>query len=849
VARHDLVFLSPPSDPQQYGIPLGNGEIGVLAWCEDTKLILAVNKSDLWDDAASGAFDGREEKGTTLRHACRCIIDFGHPVFDIFYLSDFECRLSLADGCMRMKLKGPFGNIGIEAFVVYDADVMCMRVETDMNEGFPVTVSMERYGSRSFGRWYVHIVRDPAIGLGGTDSWVSDKGAFLSQRLTSGNFACAFRADAGSGEARLSRKHAHGTEAAIRGEKKKSFDIYLTVTSPKADAGKEALEQEASLTLEKARSTGYDKLLVSHTEKWKAFWLRSYMDCGDDYLNNLWHLMMYYACSSQRGRYPGRFIHGLWGWSRDVQQWISYFHWNQQELYWALNAAGHHELCDSYLRYRYNSLPMCREDARSMLGVEGALLSDVADRKGHNSSGEKHNYTPIAEAALDFWRQYRFTGDKDFLREKALPYMREAAAFITSMLEKKEDGLYHAKPGTAYEGWIMVTDGAAMLGCAGSLLKALIEGIEEAGYEADAAKWKEILEHLAPLPVMEADESLISAGPDAQMCGGAFAGKRVGSNEFIACGIGVEDGKPKPARFPVENAGHGGTRGEAAPRTTREWVRLMNRGRGPAEPERTVYGKTLGVTDGIFPTAAYAPVFPSGWIGLKDKGSRLYDAAVNTVLACAPDCMGWDTLSIAMCRLGLGEEAARLLHDYPGRWQFYQNGFGHYGTSEVMLFDAFARFRVMEVGDVNSDERFCIPAWPFRHMGLESLGVIAATINESLLQSCDGVIRVAPAVRSGQRACFTLHAAGGFVVSAQIEAGKPVFVSIKSLRGGRCVFQNPWTEALMEIDMAAGQNLMVLPPDGVFPERTAEKPEQNKQPKIKIGSDSGTASLGLGRMY
>jgi hypothetical protein len=840
----------------QYGVPLGNGEIGALAWCEGSKLYIAVNKSDLWDDAAFGAFRNwardEEERSTTLRHACRLVIDFGQPVFDCFYLSDFECRLSLADGCLRLRLTGPFGTVRVEAFVAYDTDILCIHVETDMEEEFPLTVSMERYGSRAYAHWYVMAVRDPALGLEGTETWVSAHDMLVSQRLSSGTFGCCLRVVPRSeGGLVVSRKHSRMAEARVGGGKKTSFDLYFTVTSPHVGAGKEQVEQNCSALLNKAQAEGYGALFARHAERWKEFWSASYMESADDYVDNLWHLMMYYACSSQRGRYPGRFIHGLWSWSRDVQQWYFYFHWNQQEIYWALNAAGHHELCNSYLAYRFNSLPASCADAKALFDAEGAFVSDVADRRGYNSSAESKNYTPVAEIALDFWRQYRFTGDRNFLCERALPYMTEAAKFIRSMLEKKEDGLYHAKPGSAYEGWILVTDGAAMLGCAGSLFKALIQGMREAGEAAFGkdAEWQEILDHLAPVPVMEAERDIITPGPDSRLCGGPFAGKALASNEFIACGIGVKDGLAKPPRFTIDNAGHGGTRGEAPPRNTREWVRLMNRGRSPAEPEHSVAGKTLGAIDGIFPTAAYAPVFPSGWIGIKDQGSRLYDAAVNTVLACAPDCMGWDTLSIAMCRLGLGEEAAKLLNDYPARWQLYQNGFGHYGTSETVLAEMIARFRVMEVKDAGTDEQFLMETWPFRHMGLESLAVIAATASESLLQSHEGVIRVAPAVRSDQRACFTLHAAGGFVVSAQIEAGKPVFVVITSLWGGTCVVQNPWTGVVTEFAMTAGQRLTLLPPGEAFPKTTAKDPQPNSGPKVKIGSDSGTATLGLGRMF
>jgi len=126
----------------------------------------------------------------------------------------------------------------------------------------------------------------------------------------------------------------------------------------------------------------------------------------------------------------GRFIGGLWGWNRDVQPWNFYFHWNQQETYWPLSAAGHHDLLNSYLEYRFNGLPKAKADAKELLQADGAIVSDVCERRGYNSVSEFHNHTPVAEIALDFWRQYLFTRDNDFLRERALPYMLEAAPVL-----------------------------------------------------------------------------------------------------------------------------------------------------------------------------------------------------------------------------------------------------------------------------------------------------------------------------------------------------------------------------------------------------------------------------------
>ena len=85
ISQHDLVYHSPPHDPM-HGIALGNGDVGALVWTDDARLLIALNKCDLWDDATFDRFHNwsakEEEFCSTLRHAGRLVIDFRMPVFD-----------------------------------------------------------------------------------------------------------------------------------------------------------------------------------------------------------------------------------------------------------------------------------------------------------------------------------------------------------------------------------------------------------------------------------------------------------------------------------------------------------------------------------------------------------------------------------------------------------------------------------------------------------------------------------------------------------------------------------------------------------------------------------------------
>ncbi len=830
VSRHDLVYLTPPVDPMQ-GIPLGNGEIGALFWCEGSKIMAAVNKSDLWDDAAPGHFHNwskkEEDHSTTLRHACRVIIDFKFPVFDVMYLSGFEARLNLKDASLDIKSQTPFGEIKLKAFVDHETGILFYDLKTDLNENTPLEVAVERFGSRTYSHWYSQINRDASIGIDGTGAFADSDGVFIDHKLTRGTFAVGASVIQSGGLAiNYLREHSHRAVIQLSGNQKKEAQLAFAVTSPKTANPVPELKNTLSLAKEKGMGT----FMQSQTEIWESIWGRSFMDYGDDYLNNLWYLTMYYANASQGGNYPGRFTNGLWGWSRDVQNWNFYFHWNQQELYWPLNAAGHHGLVGPYLDFRFNSLPHAKKDAKELLGTSGAFISDVTDRRGYNSAGEKHNHTPIAEIALDFWRQYKFTCDKDFLKEKALPFIIEASRFYQSLFEKGTDGLYHAKEGTGYEGWIKLKDGLTELTYARALFSAALEALEETGTKLpEAEKWEDILEHLAPLPVVEAEKGAIARKGSSFILGkGFFKGGQVPGNKIMAAGWGIKE---------------------------KEWLKVYN----PVAD--TAINNGLKLLDGIFPSVPSSPVFPSGVIGLGQKGSEQFQEMKTTALLYGSEVTGWDPVPIVLARLGLTEELKTGLGRFPSRWQIYCNGWGHWGLEGEVNKDAGSFFRTNTVRDVNSEEKFQLPMWPFRHMSMESMSVLATAMNESLLQSYDGVLRVFPAAQNGR---FTLHAQGGFVVSAEKVSGEVQWICIQSLHGKPCKLQLPWDGAVFNSSLRnknnevrgelagfktkAGEVIMVYPQDKKIEGWIVLKEESQKNKGPKFHS-SGKAQLGLPKMF
>jgi len=840
ISQYDLVYLSPPVDPMQ-GIPLGNGEVGVLFWCEDSKIIAVVNKSDLWDDAAFGPFhnwDGKEEDySTTQRHACRIVIDFKLPVFNPLYVSGFKAKLNLADGSLSLEGSSPFGKVGLKAFVDHQSGNLFYELTSDLSENIPVEIAVERFGSRTFSHWYHQINRDASIGTTGTEAVADDNGAYITQKLSTGTFAAGGSVIRNNGlNVSYSREHSHSSVIQLSGSNRKEVQLAFSVTSPIAGNPVGELKNDLSV----AKDKGVESFKNANAESWKSIWNRSFMDYGDDYLNNLWYLTMFYANASQGGKYPGRFNNGIWSWSRDVQNWNFYFHWNQQQISWPLNAAGFPELVRPYLDFRFNSLPEAKKDAMKLFNSKGAFISDVTERRGYNSSGEKINHTPIAEIALDFWRQYQYTGDNNFLHEKALPFIIEAARFYESILVKQADGLYHAKEGSGYEGWIKLNDGLTELVYAKALFSASLEALNVAGTSlSEADKWKDILEHLAPLPVLKNDdETILKEGSGYKMNRGFFKGEASPTNEILAAGWGIKEQKMLVVYNPV--------------------------GKSDTIKSRFYPNNGLKLLDGIFPSVPSAPVFPSGVIGLAQKDDSIFKRATATTLLYGSEITGWDPVPVVMARLGMAKELAADLERFPGRWQIYCNGWGHWGLEDEVNKDAEWFFRTNKVVDVASkvkDQSFPLPMWPFRHMSMESMSVLATAMNESLLQSYDGTIRVFPAFPDNKTGRFTLHARGGFIVSSEIRAGMVQWISIKSILGNPCKLALPWNKAVLrsnlkksvqkitgpmeEIKTKINELIMILPEQTLW-SVTDEHPSNNE--KVKYHS-SGKTRLGIPRMY
>ena len=91
-----------------------------------------------------------------------------------------------------------------------------------------------------------------------------------------------------------------------------------------------------------------------------------------------------------------------------------------------------------------------RENARRLYGARGIFLNSRVSTTGLQ---QRYNTCPVyfwtagaAWIAHYYWEYYLYTGDKVFLLDRALPFMKEVALFYEDFLEMDGEGVYRFSP-------------------------------------------------------------------------------------------------------------------------------------------------------------------------------------------------------------------------------------------------------------------------------------------------------------------------------------------------------------------------------------------------------------------
>lgn len=621
--------------------------------------------------------------------------------------TDFKQRLSLYDGVVYTRAVTPEGTVVITSFATEGDDMLVVHV-VDGRKG-PVSRKL------TLSHWREDVkfsAEGGMVAMTSASGLLPDKPPVTGrpQPTTAVLAACAegiVARASGPEEKTVTLVLAEGGPV--------EYTLYFAAPAVKPDQG-DALAY-ARGRLDAAKQRGWRELLAEHKRYWADFWSKSALylagpDATAEYFAQLWYLNLYWAGCQSRGPYCPKFNGGNFLLEKDQRTWGgSYWYQNTREMFWCLPAANHPELVQPLYDLYKSLLPENRRMAKEHFHAGGIQVQETISQFGSGTGGPFTHLvlTDGLETALEFHKWYRHTGDERLWREELYPYMKEAVQFFLDYAKRGEDGKWHIYPTNSRETWWRVQDAAPDLYGLRAVLPILLRESERLGRDAELRPvWQEFLDNLAEYPV------------------------------------DPETGALAPCRFLAD-----------PPPTDLARVEAMYKDKNVSRSAKDRKNCECPECELLYP-----------W-DLAGIGSANYEQAKKTFEVRKWCACGWDPAGIWAARLGLADEALKILLGHGANQRWPQ---GWWNTPSGTRW-------VKALIDVP---------------GFDSSGTNATTLTEMCLQSYGSKIRVWPAFPGAWSGLLRLRAEGGFMVTSEIAAGEVRYVVIESERGEECRIVNPW---------------------------------------------------------
>ncbi len=428
-SQHGLRFDSLATSWDE-GIPLGNATIGALVWEKNGELRFSLDRSDLWDLRPMKGLHGphfsyrwitdqvkkkdykivqqnldepyeREAAPTKIPGAALMINSkLWGPVESVSLdVADAECRIKYKNGIL------------IKTFVHATQAVGWFRIE-NLKSTFEPRIDPPPYNTKN------------KTGAGSVEGDDLNRLGYKQGKVSSTPGAINYIQEGWGGfryEVNVLYKQNNGV---VEG----TWTISTT-----------------SRIKQKATST-YDNAFASHREWWTNFWSKSSLHVPDERIENQWYMEMYKWGSTARADAPPISLQAVWTADNGrIPPWKGDFHHdlNTQLSYWPSYSGNHLEEGIGYLNHLDKNKSNYKRYTRMFFGVDGLNVPGVTTLEGTEMGGWiQYSGSPTVSSWLahHYYLQWRYSMDTVFLRDRAYPWISEAAAFIENITEKDSSG-------------------------------------------------------------------------------------------------------------------------------------------------------------------------------------------------------------------------------------------------------------------------------------------------------------------------------------------------------------------------------------------------------------------------
>jgi alpha-L-fucosidase 2 len=509
--HHNLVFKELPKQWDE-ALPIGNGWLGALIWQRDAVIRLSLDRVDLWDDrpmpeigrltfkwveqqVIKGKYDTVQKVGdrpydqnaapTKIPGAAlEFNIPSGHTVelaeLDLkngLAYVEFSNELRLMNYIHASKQEGYFGWEGIKP--------------GQLNALLPSLIPP---------RYIPGITEKP--GPGSLAMLGYEKGT-----VTKGKNSIRYRQPTWNG---------HYYEVLVQ--------WVITNKKQLLGAWTISIDKPAVLTkIDPARKepTGWD----THERWWKDYWSRSAISIPDTLLETQYYRDMYKFGSVTRPGTPPISLQAIW--TADdgrLPPWKGDYHHdlNTQLSYWPGYTSNHTDLTASFTSWLWKVRPENKRWTKQYFGTDGLNVPGVSTISGKPMGGwiqYAMSPTTVCWLSQHFYWQWQYTNDSVFLKQRAYPYIRDAALYL-EQITRLENGKrrlplssspeYNDNKITAwFRNWTNYD-----LSVARYLAYVAMMIANATGKETDEKRWIKLL---AELPELSSNETGLTMAPGVNM--------------------------------------------------------------------------------------------------------------------------------------------------------------------------------------------------------------------------------------------------------------------------------------------------------------------------------------------
>ena len=422
-------------------IPLGNGMIGCLVWQKNDKLRFSLDRADLWDLRPMANIDFNKWKFKDVYlHWKNDQYKEVQQVFDEPY-DRLPAPSKIPAGAIEFDIKA----LGKVKSVTLDVEkALCLvvwengtKLTTFVHAGKPVgwykfenlslpvevTMIPPAYNRTGDGKQVDQSMNDlDKLGYPqGNIVW--EKNRITYDQKGWGEFSYQISTQFETG--------------------KKTETGCWSVSS--SNKGWEA-KPKADLVVATNMKTGFNKSLDEHTAWWSNYWNQSAVAIPDTVLEKQYYLEMYKFGAAARADAPPISLQAVWTADNGkLPPWKGDFHHdlNTQLSYWPSYAGNQLNLEDGFLNWLWKLRPTFKKYTKDYFGTDGMNVPGVTTLEGEPMGGWiQYSFGQSVGAWLSqhFYLHWRYSMDRQFLRQRAYPWIKDVAIFLDQIAVKSFDG-------------------------------------------------------------------------------------------------------------------------------------------------------------------------------------------------------------------------------------------------------------------------------------------------------------------------------------------------------------------------------------------------------------------------